>query len=716
MLASLVVLLFMRNWRATVIAGIAIPASIISTFGMMRVMHFTLNNITMLALVLMVGVVIDDAIVVLENIFRYIEEKTIEPRQAAVLATKDIGLAVMATTLSLVVIFLPVSFMSSISGRFLYSFGVTAAVAILVSLLVSFSLTPMMSSRMLRVEQHGTGKPDSRRGFYAWIDRRYSAMLWWAMHHRWAVVACALVVIALSGPLYKMVRQEYIPTNVDESEFEMSVTAPEGTSLAAMEQVLGQIEKDLFALPGVKHVLATVGASYLQAVNNAQLFVRITDIEESVFSPTRLWQKTLAGRPWEAFQNIFTQRDVMQAVRARMKEYSDLRAQVRNVQTLNQGSAPVDIDFVIRGPDLVELNRYSELMRTAAMNIPGLVDVDTTLRLTKPELRVTIDRERAADLGVDAADIAGSLRIMVGGDDEVSRFRDEKLADDYDVEVRLTGTDRNNAETVSKLYVPSKKGRLIRLDSVVKLQEGMTAYRIEGLDRQRQVGIRANIAPEYALADRLEEMYRESEKLNLPAAYTTTVIGRGRELERTFAEFLLAFALSIAFMYMILASQFESLVHPVTILLSLPLAVPFGFLSLWFFKDTLNLYSALGILVLFGVVKKNSILQIDHTNTLRREGMDKLDAIMQANRDRLRPILMTTLTLVAGMLPLALGTGPGAEERRSIAIVVIGGQTLSLLLTLIVTPVAYSLFDDLGASATRRRQVPVPVAAGEASR
>src|SRR5207249_6145537 len=215
--------------------------------------------------------------------------------------------------------------------------------------------------------------------------------------------------------------------------------------------------------------------------------------------------------------------------------------------------------------------------------------------------------------------------------------------------------------------------------------------------------IRANVAPGYALADRLQEVFKAAEKLNMPAAYSTTVIGRGRELERTFGEFLLAFVLSIVFMYMILASQFESLVHPITILLSLPLAVPFGFLSLWFFKDTLNLYSALGILVLFGVVKKNSILQIDHTNTLRREGLDRLEAIMQANRDRLRPILMTTLTLVAGMAPLALGTGPGAEERRSIAIVVIGGQSLSLLLTLIVTPVAYSLFDDFGAWIGERR-------------
>jgi HAE1 family hydrophobic/amphiphilic exporter-1 len=369
---------------------------------------------------------------------------------------------------------------------------------------------------------------------------------------------------------------------------------------------------------------------------------------------------------------------------------------------MSQGSAPVDIDFSIRGPSLEDLSRYSESLRTTAMNIPGLVDVDTTLRMTKPELRVTIDRARAADLGVDASEIASSLRIMVGGDDEVSRYRDDKLAEDYDVEVRLTGVDRRDATAVSKLYVQGRDNQMIRLDSVVRLEEGMAPYRIEALDRQRQVGVRANISPGFALADRLQEMFQAAEKLNMPVSYSTMVIGRGREFERTFGELMMAFLLSIVFMYMILASQFESTVHPITILLSLPLAVPFGFVSLWFFRDTLNLYSALGILVLFGVVKKNSILQIDHTNSLRQQGMPRMQAILQANRDRLRPILMTTMTLVAGMLPLALGAGPGAEERRSIAIVVIGGQSLSLLLTLLVTPVAYSIFDDLGEMLSRR--------------
>ena len=308
---------------------------------------------------------------------------------------------------------------------------------------------------------------------------------------------------------------------------------------------------------------------------------------------------------------------------------------------------------------------------------------------------MTIDRERAADLGVRTSDIATALRVLVGGDDRVTRYRDEAVNDDYDVELRLVRGDRGDAESISRLTVPSSKGGLVQLSNLVQFERATAPSRIDRLDRQRQVSLRGSVGPGYALADRLDALRDAARSLNMPETYSFTVSGKGRELERTFKEFLFAFALSVAFMYMILASQFESLVHPITILLSIPLSIPFALFGQWLMSDTLNLYSALGILVLFGVVKKNSILQIDHMNTLRRKGMERLPAIMQGNRDRLRPILMTTLTLVAGMLPLALGTGPGAEERRSVAIVVIAGQSLSLLLTLIVTPVAYSLFDDI---------------------
>jgi HAE1 family hydrophobic/amphiphilic exporter-1 len=398
----------------------------------------------------------------------------------------------------------------------------------------------------------------------------------------------------------------------------------------------------------------------------------------------------------------YSQRDVMQEIRSRLKKFPDLRSSVRNAPSFNIGGGNWDIDFVVRGPDLAMLSDIGERLRKRAPEL-GVIDADTTLKLNKPELRVVIDRARAADLDVDTEEISQALRLMVGGDDEVSRFRDAKVDEDYDVELRLEEKDRRDSDTISRLYVARRGGGLVRLDSVVSIEQGQTASRIDRLDRQRQVSLRGQVAPGYGLADRLEALRAAAREMNLPAAYTTAVSGRARELERTFREFLWAFLLSVIFMYMILAAQYESYIHPLTILLSLPLSVPFALLALWGTGNTLNLYSALGILVLFGVVKKNAILQVDHTNKLRESGMERLPAILQANRDRLRPILMTTLALIAGMLPLALGSGPGAEERRAVAVVVIGGQTLCLLLTLIVTPVAYSVLDDLVGKFRARR-------------
>ncbi len=707
-LASLVVLLFMRSWRSTLIAAVAIPCSLISSFGMMRALNFTLNSVTMLALVLMVGVVIDDAIVVLENIFRFIEEKRIEPREAAREATKDIGLAVLATTLSLVVIFLPVSFMSSISGRFLYQFGITAAVAILVSLLVSFTLTPMMSSRLIRVKDAGAGgghdSAGSRGGFYKWIDKVYARMLAFAMHHRLAVSVLALLVIFSSIPLYRSVRQEFIPTNVDEAEFEINVNGPEGTNLAVMNETMAAIEKDVLATPGVRFVLSSAGGSFLGGVNQGGAYVRIAPHDERTFSLGRLWTESKNGHPLNAFRGNYSQQDVMLEVRRRLQKYAPMRVGVRNAPSFNFGAGGrFDIDFNLRGPDIVALAGYADDLMQRSQTLGGIVDADTSLKLNKPELRVEIDRARAADLGVDSTDIATALRLMVGGEERASRYRDESINEDYDVQLRLDEKDRSDVATIQRLYVPSSKGGLVRLDNLVNIKRDTSPSRIDRLNRERLVSMRASVAPGYALADRIEALRGAVKEMNLPAAYTTTVSGRARELERTFTEFIWAFILSILFMYMILASQFESTIHPVTILLSLPLSIPFALLSLWITGDTLNLYSALGILVLFGVVKKNSILQIDHMNSLRSRGMERYEAIMQGNRDRLRPILMTTLALIAGMLPLALGTGPGAEERRSIAVVVIGGQLLSLLLTLIATPVVYSLLDDLSHTARWRK-------------
>jgi HAE1 family hydrophobic/amphiphilic exporter-1 len=697
-LASLVVLAFMRSWQATVIAAVSIPCSLVAAFGVMWALDFTLNSVTMLALVLMVGIVIDDALVVLENTFRFMEEKKMGPYEAARAATADVGHAVLATTLSLVVIFVPVSFMSSIAGRFLYQFGITAAAAVMVSLLVSFTLTPMMCARMLKVSHAGSGHDSarSRQGFYRWIDAGYMATLRFSMRHRIAFALLGVAVIGLTVPMYGVIRQDYLPTNVDDGQFEVRAIGPEGMSLAAMDDLMQTVETRIKSTPGVTTVLGNSGGDYNGSISQGRIWVQLVPHGQRVFSWSRIGSGILQGDPFEAFRNNFTQRDVMQNVRKQLAQIKGVKFQVNNSQSINLSGAGsrTDIGFVFRGPEIEKLIGYATELARRGPEM-GLLDAQVSIQLNRPELRLQVDRQRAADLNADVQTIASAMRLMVGGDERVSRFHDAEVNEDYDVQLRLAHGFRNDPKTISRLYVPAKDGKLIRLDNVVSLQPTQSVSQINRLDRQRQVTLQASVAPGYGLADRNQALIAAARELNMPAGYSTLVTGRGRELERTFKEFLIAFALSVAFMYMILASLFESITHPFTILLSLPLAVPFALFSLWATGQSLNLYSALGLLVLFGVVKKNAILQIDHMNNLRAEGMPKLEAILVGNRDRLRPILMTTLALVGGMLPLAMGTGPGAEERRAVAVAVIGGQSLSLLLTLLMCPVAYSLIDDL---------------------
>jgi len=703
-LASLVVLVFMRDWRSTLIAAVAIPCSILPTFAAMWALGFTLNSVTMLALVLMVGIVIDDGIVVVENIWRFVEEKAMTPMQAAVAATREIGPAVTATTLSLVVIFVPVSFMSSIAGRFLYQFGVTASVAVLASLLVSFTLTPLMASRLLRRPAPGAASaPRSRSGAYQLVERPYLWILGVAMRWRWSVVIVASLVALSTIPLFARIGREFVPTNVDEAEFTVGLDAPEGTSLASMDAAARDAEAALATLPGVRNVLMTVGGGFIGRPSSASATVLLEPHAERIPSLSRVLRDLLRGEPLASFRAWRPQSEAMLEAERRLKGRPELRVSARNFPAFNIGTGPFDVDFRLKGPELATLLSLAESLRTRALERGGFLGLDVSMRLNRPELLVEIDRERAGDLGVDARDLGTALRLMVGGDEEVSRFRDPTTNEQYRVTLRLEEEDRSDPTLIDRLKVATADGSLVELSSVAALRPAVAPSRVERVDRARVVSVRGGVAAGSSLGAQLEILEEEVAAIGLPPGYATEVAGRSRELSRTFEEFYWAFALSIVFMYMILAAQLENLVHPFTILLSIPLAIPFAFLSLLATGGSLDLYSALGILVLVGVVKKNAILQIDHMNQLRESGMERLAAIMTANRDRLRPILMTTLSLVAGMLPLAIGTGPGAEERRAVAVVVIGGQTLCLLLTLIVTPVAYSLLDDLGVRLRRRR-------------
>jgi HAE1 family hydrophobic/amphiphilic exporter-1 len=671
--ASIIIFFFLANIRTTLIAAVAIPTSIISTFALMAAMGFTLNQITMLALTLMVGIVIDDAIIVLENIYRFIEEKKMSPFEAAIRGTKEIGLAVMATTLSLLAVFLPVGFMGGIVGRFMSSFGFTSAFAIAVSLLVSFTLTPMLTSRFVKPPKVSNGEHGSKDSFvFRHLDGWYTTMLRWSMAHRKAVVGLSVVVVLSIVPLFMFVGKNFLPQD-DQSQFNVLLRTPEGSSLAATNSVAENIAQQIRKLPGVIHTLATVGGSADKSVNNASIYVKLSDIDQRTLSQQQLMQRT---------------RDLLKSVPP------EIHTGVELVSTIGGNQSNADVQYYIQGPDLQKLAKYSDMLLAKMKTIPGLADADSTLRSGKPEVRLEIDRPRAADLGVSVMNIEQALNTLVAGQ-VASTFNAGD--DQYDVRVRAQEQFRGGVEGLAKMTVPSTKVGSAPLDQVVHISSGTGPSSINRINRQRQVTLTGNVLPGGSQAGILQRINELRDQLRMDAEYRSGLTGASKELGRTGFYFMLAFALTFIFMYIVLAAQFESFIHPVTILITLPLAVPFGIVSLLVAHQTVNIFSGLGLLLLFGIVKKNAILQIDHTNGLRGQGLSRYDAIIQANRDRLRPILMTTIALVAGMMPLVISHGTGSATNRSIGVLVVGGQTLCLLLTLLAVPVFYSVFEDAGA-------------------
>ena len=698
--AAIIVFLFLWNLRSTFIAALAIPISIIAAFAAIAAFGFSLNQMTMLALTLMVGIVIDDAIVVLENIYRFIEEKGMDPFQAAIEGTREIGLPVLATTLSLLAVFIPVGFMTGIVGRFMSSFGLTAAAAIAVSLVVSFTLTPMLAARWIKRKRDVTADPEvalepdpadieapvsdpdgeapshSKAGwFYSKVDGTYTWLLRLSMRHRWAVVLICAVTVASIVPLYKFVGMAFLPDE-DESLYQVNVRGPQGTSLSATQSILDRIARDIRAeVPGVKNTLVLAGFGRGSGSNNGFINVALLPVAEREKSQAELINQT------RAIAKKYSSKDYQVTVSA--------SSSIAGSIGLGRGGSGVGM--YIAGPDMAKLTQYADAMVERMKQDPIYRDPDTSIEVGNPEIRVVIDRTRAADLGVRAGDVAQALNILSAGQ-IVSTYSEGSKQ--YDVIVRAEEASRRDRSNFRFFTVGSSNGGTVDLERVIKINEDLAPSSISRLNRQRQVTVSAGLPPNASESDAIAKIQKFAADLNMEPEYVTGVTGQSKELQKAYEAFLYAFLLSFVFMYLILAAQFESFIHPVTILLTLPLAVPFALLSTALAGQTLNIFSALGILLLFGIVKKNAILQIDHTNTLRSRGLGRYDAIIQANRDRLRPILMTTLSLVAGMIPLTLGSGAGAATNRSIGILVVGGQSMCLLLTLLAVPVFYSIFDD----------------------
>jgi hydrophobe/amphiphile efflux-1 (HAE1) family protein len=657
-LASMVVWLFMRNFRAVMIAAVAIPASIVATFTLMRGMDFSLNNMTLLALTLAVGIVIDDAIIVLENIFRFMEDKGEDRKSAAIKATQEIGLAVMATTLSLVIIFLPIAFMTGYARKYVNSFGWTMAMAIMVSLLVAFTLTPMMSSRLLKVTEKE--KEKHLHGFMHTIEKVYGRLLEWSLAHRRIIIVICVVTFFSTFGFYRLVGRDWIPSD-DQAELQSSFTLPEGTALEKTTMLTSDMAEKIIALPEVSFVQAyTHGPT-----NHAHLFVGLVPREER-------------KRTHEQMATV---------VRGILSGYRNMTYNVRLPSVLG-GEIYFPIGAVIRGPDITQLAEISKQVAGRMMKYPDLVDVNPSLNLNTPELQVKVDRQRAADIGVRMSDVSDAVRLFYSGEDEITRFKEG--SEQYPVTMQLLQEQRDNPDVLARMMVPSTKLGQVRLENVATIVRGAGPATLWRYNREFQVSVFANVASGYPLDLGAAHTIQSINEVGLPPGYSYRFSGQVKILEETTWNLLLAMLLASIFMYMVLAAQFESFSYPFIIMLTLPLSVPFALFSLWITGRALSLWSALGMFLLLGIVKKNGILQVDYTNRLRATGMPLREAILEANRVRLRPILMTTLSIVAGLIPVAIGIGAGSEQRASIAVTIIGGQTLCLLLTLLVVPVAYS--------------------------
>ena len=674
LLAVAITYLFLQNGRATMIGAIAIPTSVIATFFLIKSMHFTLNTMSLMGLSLAVGILIDDAIVIIENIYRHLEQgKT--PFQAAKEGTSEIALAVMATTFSILAVFVPVGNMGQIIGQFFKQFGLTIAFAVAFSLFGAFTLTPMLSAYWLKPHNEGrltgwlqwlqTILDKWEQGFLA-LREIYGTTMQWALKRPKKLIALAVLSLFLNGALVPLLGVEFQPT-YDSGEFNVILMAPAGTTVEKMKEYSFPIEKEVLAIPELKSAFMMVGAN--RQTYRTMIGVRLIDSGDR----TR------------------TMMEIMDELRLKFRKVKEVKIAVQNTQGIGRGdSRPVQV--AIRGAELELLNQYAYELAEQVKQVPGATDVDISSEQSEPEVQIRLDPARMGDVGIDATAAGDVIQLAFLGKTTKNQYN---VGDnDYNIRVQLHQDYRLSMHDVANLRISTKNGGFVRLGDIaeVKLSSGPTQIDREG--RQRQVIVYANVVGA-APGDVLNKIREIVPTLNMPLGYSYKFVGQAQMMQDSFKEIGKALILGIILIYMVLAAQFESFIHPLTIMLSLPFSLVGAILGLLLAAKTINIMSLIGVIMLMGIVTKNAILLVDFTNHLRERGMEIHEALLEAGLVRLRPILMTTMAMIFGMLPIALGIGAGAELRSSMGVVLIGGLISSTLLTLVVVPLVYLLIDRL---------------------
>jgi multidrug efflux pump len=669
-LVVIIIFLFLRNLRATIIPGLAIPTSIVATFAIMYFLGFSINNFTLLALTLAIGIVVDDAIIVLENAYRHQEELGESPAEAATNGTREIGFAVVATTISLVAVFTPLAFLKGSTGRLFNEFGIAVAGSVVISGFVALTLTPMLCARILRVPpRHGALYRALENGFNA-LATGYGRTLRAAVRHRYAVVGLVLLLTLGAAVVFRTLKREFVPPE-DKGWFFSIIIAPEGSSLAYTDGYQRQAEAVLDKTKDVASYFSVVNIG--DGVSRGMIFTNLVDFH----------QRT---RPIE---------DIIGEVQGGYFAIPGVFAFANNPPAFGFGSP---VQFVLQNSDFDLLVKGNDTLLARARQVKGLLNVDSDLRVNKPELTVNFDRDRAEDLGVPVGDVATTLQVLLGGSRTSTFTRNNKQ---YDVIVQLDPRARATPSDMTGLYVRGRAGDLIKLEALANVKEGVGPRELNHFNRVRSSTLTASLAPGFTLGEALDSLTRIANEV-LPKGSSTALAGESRELEESGSSLYFAFVLALLVVFMVLASQFESLIHPFTVLLAVPLAVTGALFTLKLAGATLNLYSQIGMILLIGLVTKNSILLVEYINQLKERGLSTVDAALESGRIRLRPILMTSVATIMGATPIAFGLGAGSISRRPLGYAIVGGVLFSTLLTLYVVPAVYVIFDGLRSRVTRR--------------